>query len=74
MLIHSLRGHSGAVYCIDMDEEGTLAVTGSADRVINQSINQLLKANNQSTNQSIDQVSNHSIAQQQNLVSVGWAA
>lgn len=32
-LLQTLEGHSAAVFAVDMDEEGTLVITGSADRV-----------------------------------------
>ena len=33
VLHHTLRGHSAAVFAVDMDADGKVAVTGSADRV-----------------------------------------
>ena len=33
MLLHTLEGHTGAVFTADMDEKGSIVITGSADRV-----------------------------------------
>ncbi len=32
-LLHTLRGHREAVFCADMDEDVSIVLTGSADRV-----------------------------------------
>ena len=32
-LQHTLRAHTGAVFCCDMDDDGKLVLTGGADRV-----------------------------------------
>ncbi|XP_033101993.1 F-box/WD repeat-containing protein pof1-like [Anneissia japonica] len=34
MLLHTLSGHAQAVFCIDMDDNCTIVITGSADRSI----------------------------------------
>ena len=32
-LVHNLVGHNQAVFCVDMDDEATMVISGSADRV-----------------------------------------
>ena len=32
-LLHTLKGHRGAIYCIDMDTKGDMVITGSSDKV-----------------------------------------
>jgi len=41
LLLNPLSGHSAAVFAIDMNEDGRLVVTGSADKVRTTSINSL---------------------------------
>ena len=33
MLLHTLMGHNAAVFAVDMNEAGSIVITGSADRV-----------------------------------------
>lgn len=42
-LLLTLKGHNGAVFSVDMDEQANIVLTGSADKVIQLKDNALLE-------------------------------